>query len=152
MNKLTSFSFLLLLISFSLNSLSSAQNQKANFELAERFTTQKMQKMVGSTSVFPRWIDDTNNFWYTYENSEGKNWYFVNAERGNKRLLFDQEEMAAQLSESFSRTFNAKDLDLKGFDYDTDRELFTFHVDSIERWSLPIIKKSFVSLGNLSLK
>lgn len=72
MNKLTSFSFLLLLISFSLNSLSSAQNKKANFELAERFTTQKMQKMVGSTSVFPRWIDDTNNFWYTYENSEGK--------------------------------------------------------------------------------
>ncbi len=132
MNKLTSFSFLLLLISFSLNSLTTAQKQKANFELAERFTTQKMQKMVGSTSVFPRWIEDTNDFWYTYENSEGKNWYFVNSERGNKRMLFDQEEMAAQLSESFSRTFNAKDLDLKGFDYDTDRELFTFHVDSIE--------------------
>src|SRR5690625_4651652 len=40
--------------------------------------------------------------------------------------------MAAQLSETFNRGFNAKDLDLRGFDYDTDRGLFTFHVDSIE--------------------
>lgn len=111
---------------------SNAYSQKANFELAERFTTAKMQKMVGSTSVFPRWIEDTNSFWYTYENSNGKNWYYVNAEKANKRLLFDQEEMAAQLSESFSRTFNSKDLDLKQFKYDTDKELFTFHVDSIE--------------------
>ncbi len=117
-----------LALTFSTNLLS----QKANFELAERFTTDRMQKMVGSTSVFPRWIEDTNNFWYTYENSEGKNWYYVNAENGNKRLLFDQEEMAGQLSEEFSRTFNAKDLDLNGFEYNTDKELFTFHVDSIE--------------------
>ncbi len=109
-----------------------ATAQKANFDLAERFTTQNMQKMVGSTSVFPRWIEDTDNFWYTYENKEGKNWYYVDAARGNKRLLFDQEEMAAQLSEEFNRSFNAKDLDLKGFNYDTNKQLFTFNVDSIE--------------------
>lgn len=106
--------------------------QKANFELAERFTTQMMDKMVGSTSVNPIWIEDTDQFWYTYENSNGKNWYFVDAAKGSKRLLFDQEEMASQLSETFSRTFNAKDLDLEDFKFDTDRKLFTFHVDSIE--------------------
>ncbi len=105
--------------------------QKANFELAERFTTQMMQKMVGSTTVNPRWIEDTDTFWYTYESSEGKNWYFVDAPKGTQRLLFDQEEMASQLSETFSRSFNAKDLDLKDFEYDTDKNLFTFHVDSI---------------------
>lgn len=105
--------------------------QKANFELAERFTTQMMSKMVGSTSVNPNWIEDTDTFWYTYENSDGKNWYFVDAPRGNKRLLFNQEEMASQLSETFSRSFNAKDLDLKAFKFDTDKNLFTFHVDSI---------------------
>jgi dipeptidyl aminopeptidase/acylaminoacyl peptidase len=106
--------------------------QQANFEAAERFTGEKISKMIGSTSVYPRWIDDSNNFWYTYENDEGKNWYYVNAERPNQRLLFDQEEMAGQLTEIFERPFNAKDLDLDGFNYDTDREEFTFHVDSIE--------------------
>lgn len=106
--------------------------QQANFELAERFTTEMMDKMVGSTNVNPIWIEDTDQFWYTYENSNGKNWYFVDAAKGSKRLLFDQEEMASQLSESFSRSFNAKDLDLNDFKFDTDRNLFTFHVDSIE--------------------
>ncbi len=110
----------------------STSAQQANFELAERFTTQKMSKMVGSTSVFPRFIEDTNEFWYEYRTGDGVNWYFVDPSKGSKRLLFDQEVMAAQLSEEFSRPFNAKDLDLKGFNYDTNRELFTFHVDSIE--------------------
>lgn len=130
MTRKTTLSLSLLVLTISLSSTLLAQT--ANFKLAERFTTEKMSKMVGSTSVNPRWIEDTNNFWYSYENSTGKNWYYVNAERGNKRLLFDQEEMAAQLSESFSRTFNAKDLDLNGFEYDTDKKLFKFHVDSIE--------------------
>lgn len=100
--------------------------------MAERFTSQNMSKMVGSTRVFPRWIEDTDNFWYTYETQGGTNWYYVDARRGTKRLLFDREEVAAQLSESFSRTFNSLDLDLKEFDYDTDKNLFKFHVDSVE--------------------
>lgn len=105
---------------------------QANFELAERFTGEKTGKMVGSTQVFPRWIEDTDRFWYIYENGNGKNWYYVDAAQATQRLLFDQEEMASQLAEIFNRPFNAKDLDLKGFEYDTDKNLFTFHVDSIE--------------------
>lgn len=112
--------------------VASAQQQKANFELAERFTTEQMGKMVGSTSVKPEWIKNTNQFWYTYENPSGKNWYFVDAKKANQRLLFDQEEMAGQLTEMFSKPFNAKDLPLKSFEYDTDKNLFTFHVDSIK--------------------
>ncbi|MEO1021134.1 MAG: DPP IV N-terminal domain-containing protein [Bacteroidota bacterium] len=127
-----SFSLLTLVVLITLAGTETTQAQQANFELAERFTTQNMQKMVGSTNVFPRWIEDSDRFWYQYETGEGKNWYYVDPARGQKRLLFDQEEMAGQLSEHFSRPFNAKDLDLKGFEYDTDRELFTFHVDSIE--------------------
>ena len=108
-----------------------AQQQKANFDLAERFTTEQMNKMVGSTSVNPKWIKNTNKFWYEYENPTGKNWFFVDAQKASQRLLFDQEEMAGQLSEIFSKPFNAKDLPLKSFEYDTDKNLFTFHVDSV---------------------
>ncbi|RNC79717.1 MAG: S9 family peptidase [Balneola sp.] len=110
----------------------SSSAQKANFEQAERFTSQKVGKLIGSTSVFPRWIEDTNQFWYEYETNEGTNWYFVDPERASQRLLFDQDELAMQLAEAFNRPFNAKDLDLRGFDYDDNRNRFTFHVDSIE--------------------
>ncbi len=113
-------------------STSNAFAQKANFELAERFTTQKMDKLIGSTNVFPRWIEDSDNFWYEYSTSDGTNWFYVNSSQRTQRELFDREELAGRLSEEFKRPFNAKDLDLDGFEYDTDKELFTFHVDSVE--------------------
>ncbi len=47
--------------------------QKANFELAEKFTTQKMEKMASSLSVDPNWFKDENRFWYEYKNTDGKN-------------------------------------------------------------------------------
>ena len=80
--------------------------QKANFELAERFTTQKMDKLIGSTSVYPRWIKDSDDFWYTYETAEGKQWYYVHTDERRQRPLFDRERLAAELSESFKRPFS----------------------------------------------
>jgi dipeptidyl aminopeptidase/acylaminoacyl peptidase len=118
-----------LMLVFTLNIDAQAQ---ANFELAERFTAQNMTKLTGSTSVNARWIDDEDRFWYQWNGTDGKRWEFVDARRGTKQPLFDHNDMAAQLSEKFNRAFNPQDLDLRSFNYDTDRGLFTFHVDSIE--------------------
>ncbi|NGP76927.1 prolyl oligopeptidase family serine peptidase [Balneolaceae bacterium YR4-1] len=106
--------------------------QKADFEQAERFTTQMMEKMVGSTEVDPEWIENQDRFWYTYENSEGKHWYFVDANRETKSKLFDQEVMASKLAEIFNKPFNSKDLPLKDFEYNTGEGFFEFNVDSIQ--------------------
>lgn len=103
-----------------------------NFELAERFTGDNMQKMTGSTNFRANWIEDQERFWYEWETNNGKKWVFVDAARQQLRPLFDTQEMAAQLSETFNRGFDANNLELRGFDYDTDRQLFSFHVDSIE--------------------
>lgn len=103
-----------------------------NFELAERFTADNMQNMTGSTFLRTNWIEDENIFWYEWENGDGKRWVYVDADDETKRPLFDNEDMAAQLSETFNRGFDAKDLDLNDFDYDTERGFFIFHVDSIE--------------------
>jgi dipeptidyl aminopeptidase/acylaminoacyl peptidase len=105
--------------------------QKANYEQAQQFTGERMEKLVGSTGVFPRWIEDQDRFWYSYETGDGKNWYMVDAKRPSKRTLFDQNGMAAKLAEIFNKPFNSKDLPLKDFEYDTHEGLFTFHVDSI---------------------
>ncbi|MEL7835034.1 S9 family peptidase [Fodinibius sp. Rm-B-1B1-1] len=118
---------LLLTLSFSTNIFA----QQANFEAAERFTEDRMEKMTGDTEIYPRWIEDQDRFWYSYENPSGTHWYFVDAEDGEKRPLFDRKVMAAQLSEIFSRTFNHKELELNDFKYNVADEIFTFHVDSI---------------------
>jgi len=105
--------------------------QTANFELAERFTTQRMEKMTGSLGVSAEWLEDEDKFWYSYETADGKNWYFVNAPERSKRKLFDQKDMAAQLSEVFNKPFNDKELPLKDFEFNTQKGFFSFHVDSI---------------------
>ena len=106
--------------------------QAPNFELAERFTADKMQKMTGSTFLRTNWIEDEDRFWYEWEDGNGKKWVYVDAARQASRPLFNNADMAEQLSENFNRGFEAKNLDLKEFDYDTDRRLFTFHADSIK--------------------
>ncbi|MEX2463903.1 MAG: DPP IV N-terminal domain-containing protein, partial [Balneolaceae bacterium] len=121
-----------ILIFFSLQIPDIQAQQKANFELAERFTADNMQNMTGSTSLDANWIEDEDRFWYEWDDGDGKRWVYVDAGRQNIRPLFDVNDMAAQLSETFNRGFNSKNLDLNEFDYDTDRQLFTFHVDSIE--------------------
>lgn len=119
------------IFAFLFSSAATAQ-QEANFELAERFTGSKMSNMTGSTFLRPNWIEDQDNFWYEWEDTNGKKWVYVDARRSTSRPLFDTNVISAQLSETFNRGFNANNLDLKDFDYDTDRQLFSFHVDSIE--------------------
>ncbi len=120
---------LALLLCFTLTDVLS--QDKANFKAAEKFKPENLRKMSGSLSVSPNWIKDKEEFWYSYQTTNGRNWYTVNAANRTKNLLFDQDYMAGKLSESMNRAFNAKDLDLKEFKYDVDRGLFTFHVDSI---------------------
>lgn len=123
------FRFFILFVFIFLISISA--DAQANFEAAERFTEDRLEDMTGSTQIYPRWIEDQDRFWYSYENQEGQFWYFVDAAEGEKRPLFDRMEMAAQLSEIFNKPFNHKDLELEDFEYNTKDELFTFNVDSI---------------------
>ncbi|WP_445664639.1 DPP IV N-terminal domain-containing protein [Fodinibius sp. AD559] len=127
----THLSRTLLLFLFILSFATGAFAQQANFEAAEQFTEDRMEKMTGDTQVNPQWIEDQDRFWYSYENPSGTHWYFVDAEEGEKRSLFDRKKMAAQLSENFSKTFNHKKLELNEFEYNVKNGLFTFHVDSI---------------------
>ena len=123
---MSKYLFLIVTLFFSSNAnaqnLSTDINTVANFDLAERFTTQKMNKLIGTTTVRPRWIENSDDFWYTYETAEGKEWYYVHTNERRQRPLFDRERLAAELSETFKRPFNATDLDLKGFNYNTDKE------------------------------
>src|SRR5215207_1678631 len=83
--------------------VSSARSQqtpvtKANYQLASRFSPKKLEKMVFSTSVDPHWLKKSDRFWYTYETPNGKNWYIVDPVKKEKRLMFNNEKLAAQLT------------------------------------------------------
>ncbi|OEK04445.1 S9 family peptidase [Roseivirga misakiensis] len=121
---------LAILMAFSLPAL--AQQHKANFKAAEKFKSSNIRKMLKSTRVFPRWLKDSDKFWYTYTTTNGKNFYMVDPAKKSKTKLFDNLDFAAQLSELTSKPWDHRNLDLKGWKLEDDNKTFTFMVDSID--------------------
>ncbi len=133
MNKRSTVCKTMLLLAFMLIfGLKGYAQQKGNFEQALKFTPEKINKLMGTTTLLPHWLKDEDKFWYTYTTPQGKNWYIVDAARKIKNLLFDHNDIASQLAEIFKKPFNSKDLPLNDFKYDKDKKLFSFNVDSIK--------------------
>ena len=102
------------LLAFLLISIPSfAQNEtvaKANYRLAERFSPEKLKRMVFSTSVNPNWLETGDKFWYSYETSEGTFYYLVNLDRKTKTPLFNNDKMAAMLTQLTKDPYDGKHL------------------------------------------
>src|SRR5690606_18867382 len=92
------FLFSFLLIAFVLNASSQNAGTKANYQLASRFSDKKINKMVFSTSVDPHWLKKSDRFWYVFETPHGKNWYIVDPARNEKKPMFDNARMAAEIT------------------------------------------------------
>ena len=44
---------------------------KANYDLASRWQSAKVGKLIFDTSVSPHWLETGDRFWYTYETGQG---------------------------------------------------------------------------------
>jgi len=54
-------------------------SQKADFKAAEKFRGDNITSRYGDLSVNPTWIEESDNFWYSFKTSSGKNYYYVDA-------------------------------------------------------------------------
>ena len=70
----------------------------ANWMLAARFAPYRIEDMVHSLTVDPQWIEGGERFWYEWEDSEGSWFWIVAPAAGTKRLLFDRDALAAELT------------------------------------------------------
>jgi dipeptidyl-peptidase 4 len=96
----TFFPTLILVLTISLH-CAQAQNseeKKANYRLAERFSPDKLSHMMFSTSIRPNWLRSGERFWYSYKTSEGERFYLVDPDKKTKTTLFDNHDMARQLT------------------------------------------------------
>ncbi len=123
----------LLLLILSSAALLTAQNvpiDRANYELAARFSPERLKKMVFSTNVDPHWLKLSERFWYTYETSEGKFYYIVDPARRSKRPLFDNVKMAADMSRLTKDPFDAQHLNIENLKFIKDETALQFEVKS----------------------
>ncbi len=103
-----------------------------NYELAARFSPEKLKKMIFSTSVDPHWMKKSDKFWYEYETSEGKNWYIVDPVRKTKTPMFDRDKLAMEITKIVKDPFDGQHLSLDDLKLMEDENTIRFKVKSTE--------------------
>ncbi len=124
---------LLVLLCITLGSF--AQNTpvtKANYAMAARYSSKKLEKLIFSTSVDPHWLKKSERFWYMYETTDGKKWYIVDPVKGEKKLLFDNADLAAKITRIVKDPFEAQHLGLDSMRFIKDENWIQFEVKSTQ--------------------
>lgn len=105
---------------------------RANYELAQQFQAFSLGGKLNqiSLSIYPNEIHESDNFWFDFTTTEGKRYYFVNPRKARKELLFDNKEMAMQLSELTREVVNPHRIDLSSIVFSKDQKTFTFRYGS----------------------
>jgi dipeptidyl aminopeptidase/acylaminoacyl peptidase len=110
---------------------------KGNYLLASKFSPDKLKKMVFSTAVDPHWLKLSNRFWYVYETSDIKNWYIVDPATHSKKLLFNNEKLAALITLIIKDPFDAQHLPIENLKFTKDEKSIQFDLKS----TLDVVKK-----------
>ncbi|MCM1178289.1 MAG: prolyl oligopeptidase family serine peptidase [Clostridium sp.] len=103
--------------------------QKPNYELAERFSQNRISQMVFSTNVSPNWFRDSDRFWYKWQTPEGTQYYIVDPATGKKQEIFDMEKLAMEITGIVRDPFEARHLPMDNLRL-VDDKVFTFDIRS----------------------
>ena len=132
----------ILLFLFCLPCLAAEPVQKANYELATRWTPAKVGKLVFDTAVTPHWLDTGDRFWYTWENSKGRRFYMVDPVKKTKTQVFDATRLAAQLTEKTGVPFESQHLPIRTIKYVKGDGCIQFDLDVPKDAAIPGEKKA----------
>jgi dipeptidyl-peptidase-4 len=110
---------------------------KANYQLAARFSPKKIEKMVFTVNADAHWLKQSNRFWYVYETSNIKNWYLVDPVLKTKKLMFDKDRLAAEITNIIKDPFDAQHLPIENLKFTKDEKIIQFELKS----SLDQVKK-----------
>jgi dipeptidyl-peptidase 4 len=105
---------------------------KADFRAAEKFSNENLGKMLGSSSVQPNWLKESNLFWYSYKTGDGTLWWLVDPAKKSRVPLFDVYEMASTINQQISKPVNHLDLPIRNLKFKDDNKSFHFEVDSFK--------------------
>ena len=114
---------------------------KANYSLAARFSSSRLQKLLYSTAVDPHWLQKSDRFWYQYETGEGRTWYIVDPAKAQKKPVFNNTKMAAAITRMVKDPFEAAHLPIENLKFIKDENWIQFQVQS----SLEEVKKDTAS-------
>ena len=83
---------------------------RPNYALAERFSPKKISRMVKQTRIQPVWFADGKQFIYSWSDTNDKNFYIVDAVKGTKKMLWDMDWLAKELTQRTQDPYDADHL------------------------------------------
>ena len=105
--------------------------ESANWEQAARWAPYNTSDMLYSMTVAPRWISGTDNFWYQWEDNDGRRYYIVDPARRSKQEMFDRDVLAAELTRITRDPVDGQNLGIRGIRF-TDNNTFFFEFESTQ--------------------
>ena len=81
-----------------------------NYELASRWMSSKVGKLVFDTAVNPEWAETSDRFFYPFETAQGRKFVLVDPLRRTKTPLWDNAKIAAQLTNLTRIPYDAQHL------------------------------------------
>lgn len=105
--------------------------QRANYDLAERFSQKKVSKMVPTTKIRPNFFKNSNKFWYQYKDLDGTKYYIVDPLSGSKKEIWNMADLAAQITEITKEPYDAQHLPLQDLKLKDDK-YFEFELRTSE--------------------
>lgn len=119
---------------------------RANWALADRFSTANMRNLAFSTSVAPRWIGETDSMFYNWRDRNGGTFYLVVPQTRVKRPLFDHVKLAEDLSRLHRKPYEPGKLPFTALNFTKDHKRIRFQVDST-RYEWNLSAQTLISLG-----
>lgn len=101
----------------------------ANYEMAARWAPYRINDMVHSTMLQPRWIEGSERFWYSWETSAGTFYWIVDPVAGTKRQIFDNDQIAAEISRITGDPYDGQHLPIRSIRF-IDANTLRFEVES----------------------
>ena len=103
---------------------------KANWELANKFGTQALNRITYSTALQARWIGKTDSMWYNWKDRNGNAFVLVVPALKAKKPLFDHAKLAAQLATLHKKPYDANSLPFTTIIWVKDHKRFRFNTDT----------------------
>ncbi len=127
---------------------SSDQKVKANWILANRFSTASLRNVVLGTNVAPRWIGKTDSLWYNWKSKAGSQFTLVVPMSTTKKPLFNHEKLAEALALASRKPIEATNLPFTTLNFTKDHKAIRFAVDST-RYEWVLASESLRNLGKV---
>ncbi|HWA84003.1 MAG TPA: hypothetical protein VG820_11235, partial [Fimbriimonadaceae bacterium] len=120
---------------------------KANWKLADRFSTESLRPFVYGTNLTPGWINKTDTFWYSWRYQDGVKFWKVDCKAKKRSPLFDSAHMAALLSQALKKPYDSLNLPITTVTFDEKNDnLMRFTADNV-RFEYDLSKDALKELG-----